>query len=333
MITIKVLCYGVREVEKEFFEKYAKAFGFEPVCVPEFLNSKETAELAKGFEAVILRANCFANKEYLDMYKEFGVKYLLTRTVGTDHIDIPYAKELGFKMARVPFYSPNAIAELAVTHAMMLLRHMAYTTNRTGNKNFVVDNFMFSKEVRNCTVGIIGLGKIGRTAAKLFSGLGANVIGQDVFKIEGLDGIATQVEMDELLAKSDIISLHCPYIKENGKVVTREFLSKMKKGAILVNTARGELQDIDAIIEFVENGHLGGVGIDVLEKEARLFFKDFKDGPLPDETLEKLVSLYPKILISPHIGSYTDEAVSNMVETSFSNLKEYLETGDCKNKL
>ena len=319
-------------MEKEFFKKYDEKYGFEAVCVPEFLNSKETAELAKGFEAVLLRGNCFANKENLDMYKEFGVKYLLTRSVGTDHIDTPYAKELGFKLARVPFYSPNAIGELAVTHAMMLLRHMAYTTDRARKKNFIVDNFMFSKEIRNCTVGIIGLGKIGRTTAKIFSGMGATVIGQDVFKIDGLDGIATQVEMDEILEKSDIISLHCPYIKENGKIVTREFLSKMKKGAILVNTARGELQDIDAIIEFVENGHLGGVGLDVLEGEAKIFFKDFEEASLPDETMEKLISLYPKILISPHIGSYTDEAVANMVETSFLNLRNYLETGDCENK-
>lgn len=215
--------------------------------------------MAKGFDAVILRGNCFANKQNLDIYKKLGVQYVLTRTVGKDHIDIPYAKELGFKMAFVPGYSPNAIAELAVTHAMMLLRHLAYTTSEAHKGNFVVDKHMFSKEIRNCTVGVIGLGRIGRVCAQIFHGMGAKVVGQDVFQIKGIDDYATQVEMDELLKVSDVISLHCPYIKENGKVVTREFISKMKDGAILVNAARGQLVDTEAVIEAIESGKLGGL--------------------------------------------------------------------------
>lgn len=331
---MKVFCYGVRPVEKPFFEKLAEKYNLDVTCTEKFLNSKETAEMAKGHEVVVLRANCFANKENLDLYKEYGVKYLLTRTVGTNHIDIPYAKELGFKMAFVPFYSPNAIAELAVTHAMMLLRHMAYTTHRTGvERNYTVDANMFSKEIRNCTVGVVGLGRIGFTAAKLFKGLGATVLGQDLFKKEGVEDIITQVELDELLAKSDIITLHCPYIKENGKVVTKEFLSKMKPGAILINAARGELQDVPALVEALESGHLAGLGIDVLENESTVFFKDFKGGKVEDPMVEKLLGMYPRVLVSPHMGSYTDEAVTNMIETTFQNLKEYEETGDCKNKI
>ena len=328
-----VLCYGVRDVELPIFEACNKDFNYEITCIPEYLNTKESAEKAKGYEAVILRGNCFANKQNLDIYKELGVKYLLTRTVGTDHIDIPYAKELGFKMAFVPGYSPNAIAELAVTHAMMLLRHLAYTTSQSAKKNFVVDSEMFSKEIRNCTVGIVGLGRIGRVCAQIFHGMGATVIGEDVFQIKGIDDYATQVSMDELLAKSDIISLHAPYIKENGKVVTKEFISKMKDGAILVNAARGQLVDTDAVIEAIESGKLGGFAADTLDGEAELFGKNFGDKEIPNAQFAKLVSLYPKVLISPHLGSYTDEAVKNMVETSYQNLKDYVETGDCKNKI
>ena len=117
----------------------------------------------------------------------------------------------------------------------MLLRHTAYTTSRTAKKNFKVDAFMFSKEVRNCTVGVVGLGRIGRVAAQIFHGMGATVVGEDVFQIKGIEDYCTQVSLDELLAKSDIITIHAPYIKENGAVVTKEFLSKMKDGAILVN--------------------------------------------------------------------------------------------------
>lgn len=185
-------------------------------------------------------------------------------------------------MAFVPGYSPNAIAELAVTHAMMLLRHLAYTTSEAHKGNFVVDKHMFSKEIRNCTVGVIGLGRIGRVCAQIFHGMGAKVVGQDVFQIKGIDDYATQVEMDELLKVSDVISLHCPYIKENGKVVTREFISKMKDGAILVNAARGQLVDTEAVIEAIESGKLGGFAADTLDGEADLFGKDFEGGKAPN---------------------------------------------------
>ena len=148
---------------------------------------------------------------------------------------------------------------------------------------------MFSKEIRNCTVGVVGIGRIGLTTATLFKGLGANVLAYDAFPKEGVDHICTQVELDELLAKSDVISIHAPYIPANGKVITKEFISKMKPGAILVNTARGELQDVDAIIEAIESGHLAGAGLDVLENESQFFFKDLRGQDISDSAVKKLV--------------------------------------------
>jgi len=330
---IKILCYGVREVELPFFLAAAKKYNLEIECVKEYLNTEETARMAKGFDGVLVRGNCFVNEQNLNIYKELGIRYVFTRSVGVDHIDIPYAKKLGFKLAYAPVYSPNAIAELAVNLALMLARHTAYMVERSSRKNFVVDSYMFSKEIRNCTVGVIGLGRIGMVVAQLFKGFGASVVGQDLFKKEGVDHILRQVELDELLAVSDIISIHAPYIKENGRVVTKEFIAKMKKGAILVNAGRGELQDLDALIEAVESGHIAGLALDVLEDESEIFFKDFKGGPLPRESWEKLVALYPRVLITPHAGAYTDEAVKNMVELSFENFIEYETTGDCKNKI
>ena len=330
---MKVLCYGVRDVELPIFEEVNKKFGYEMVCTPEYLNSEATARLAEGCKAVILRGNCFANKENLDIYKELGVEYVLTRTVGVNHIDISYAKELGFKLGYVPFYSPNAISELAVTLAMTLLRNVAYTVSKTSKQDFRVDAQMFAKEVRNCTVGVIGIGRIGLTTASLFKGLGAKVVAYDAFYKEGVDDICTQLPLEEVLAQSDIISIHAPYIPANGKVITKEFIANMKPGAILVNTARGELQDVDAIIEAVKSGHLAGAGLDVLEGEGAFFFKDLSNQELPTPQLKELVDLYPRVLITPHMGSYTDEAVLNMIETSFENLAEYEKTGSCKNDI
>lgn len=328
---MKLICYGVRKVEKSYFEKLNK-FGYELTLVEELMNDTNV-ELIEGYEAVMLRANCPANRKNLEKMKNFGVKYLLTRTVGYNHIDLDAAYEMGFKMARVPRYSPNAIAELAITFAMNLVRKGSYMIDRTRDKNFVVDEYMFSPEIRNLTVGVIGTGKIGYTAAKLFHGLGAKVIAYDLYPNEEAKSILEYVSLDELNRTADIITLHCPYIKgENDNLIGGEFISNLKDGAIIINTARGELQNVEDIIKGLENGKIGGFATDVFSNEKEFFFKDMT-GKAIDEKVEKLLSLYPKVLVTPHIGSYTDEALTNMIEISYENLQEYLETGDCANKL
>ena len=273
----------------------------------------------------MVRGNCMADRQNLELLSKHGLKYVLTRTVGFDHVDLEAVKELGLKSARVPGYSPNAISELALSLAMMLLRHTAYTVNRTKDKNFTIDSFMFSKEIRNCTVAVLGAGRIGLTTAKLFKGLGARVIAYDVFQNDAAKEIVEFMELDQVLAEADIISVHMPYIQGvNERMINDEFIAKMKDNAILVNTSRGEVQDTEAIIRAIESGKLGGFGTDVLENEYDVFFKDLTGQALEDKTKEKLISLYPKVLVTPHIGSYTDEALTNMIEYSYENLREYL---------
>lgn len=328
---MKLICFGVRKVEREFFEKLNK-FGYELTLVEELLND-ENIDLINGHEAVMLRANCPANRKNLEKMKNFGVKYLLTRTVGYNHIDLDAAKEMGFKMARVPRYSPNAIGELAITFAMNLVRKGAYMINRSREKNFIVDEYMFSPEIRNLTVGVIGTGKIGLTTARLFKGLGAKVIAYDIYESEEAKSVVEYVTMDRLNKEADIITLHCPYIKgENDNLVNDEFISKLKDNAIIINTARGELQDVEAVIRGLESGKIGGYATDVFSNEKEFFFKDM-EGKEIDKNVEKLLSLYPRALVTPHIGSYTDEALTNMIEISYENLDAYIKTGDCENKL
>ena len=330
---MKVVCYGVRPTEVPYFEEISKKFNFELKLVLEALDHKNVKE-ACGAEAVMVRGNDVADAQNLAYLKENGLQFLLTRTVGFDHVDLNAAKELGIKVARVPSYSPNAISELAVSLAMMLLRHTAYTVNRTSEKNFVVDSEMFSREIRNCTVGILGCGRIGLTTAKLFKGLGAEVIGFDVFQSDAAKEVIEFKSMDEVIARSDVISIHMPYIKgENDKLINDEFIAKMKQNAILINTARGEVQDVEAIIRGIESGKLGGFATDVLQGEKELFFKDFTGKEIENPVFTKLVSLYPKVLITPHIGSYTDEALTNMIEYSLENLQSFVETGACKNQI
>lgn len=330
---IQVVCYGVRPTEVPYFHEINKKFGFDLKLVTLGLNHENVKE-AIGAKAIMVRGNCMADARNLALLEESGLEYVLTRTVGFDHVDLEKAKELGLKVARVPGYSPNAISELAVTHAMMLLRHTAYAVSRTANRNFTVDETMFSREIRNCTVGVLGTGRIGLTSAQLFKGLGANVIAYDVFESEAAKEVVTYKPLEEVLAEADIITVHVPYFKgQNDHFINDEFIAKMKQDAILVNTARGELQDIEAIIRGIESGKLGGYATDVLEGEREIFFKDFEGQAIPNKVYERLVSLYPKVLVTPHIGSYTDEALTNMIEISLENLTVLLEEEECNNQI
>lgn len=330
-MTLKVTCYGVRPNEVPFFHKFNK-YNYELNLVEGLMTTNNVSQ-AKGSDAVILRGNCDGSRANLETLASYGIKYVFTRTVGFNHIDLQAAKDLNLSVARVPGYSPNAIAELSLTLAMTLLRHVQYTADRTSKYDFRVTPTMFSKEIRNCKVGIIGTGKIGVTEAELFKGLGADVYGYDVFQSDYAKQVVKFVELDELLNICDIVSLHVPYFPgQNDKMVNAEFISKMKDGAILINTARGELQDNEAILEALKSGKLEGYGTDVFANEAGFFFKSFDQGnAIPDQTVRELVDLYPRVLVTPHVGSNTDEALSNMVEISFDNLNEVLTTGSTKN--
>lgn len=329
----KIACYGVRPNEVPYFNQFNK-YDYQLTFIEELL-THENITTAKNHDAVLLRGNCVADKENLEKLNNYGIRYVFTRTVGVNHIDLAVAENYHMHVARVPSYSPNAIAELSLTLAMMLLRHTAYATNRTAHKNFIVDETMFSKEVRNCTVGIIGTGRIGLTEAKLFSGLGAHVIGYDVYQSDAAKEVLTFKTQDELLAESDIVSIHVPHIPgKNDQMINQTFLGKMKSDAILVNTARGELQDNKAILTALENNQLAGFGTDVFANEKDLFFKAFKiDQPLPDPIIQKLIDLYPRVLVTPHIGSNTDEALKNMITTSFDNFNDILTAGISKNEV
>ncbi|WII93914.1 2-hydroxyacid dehydrogenase [Kingella negevensis] len=332
-MTFKVTCYGVRPNEVKFFKKLNK-YGYELNLV-ESLCTHDNIEEAKGSDAVIFRGNCKGDRQNLEKLASWGIKYAFTRTVGFNHIDLEAAKELGLQVARVPSYSPNAIAELALTLAMSLLRNVAYTVDHTHGLDFRVTPIMFSKEIRNCKVGILGTGRIGLTEAKLFKGLGADVYGFDVFQSDAAKEVVTFLEMDELLAQCDVVSVHVPYFKgENDKMINADFLAKMKDGAILVNTARGELQDNAAIVAAIKSGKLAGFGTDVLPEETKFFFKKFDSlNDVPDDDVQELINLYPKVLITPHVGSNTDEALSNMIETSYDNLNEVLTAGTLTNSV
>ncbi len=321
-----VVCFGVREFEIPFFQELGIKHNYNFILHSTF-QTNDIVELSRGYDAIMVRGNCFIDKEAMIKLHKQGLKYVLGRSVGYNHLDVVTCKELGMNICNIPSYSPNAIAELAVTLSMMILRNTAYTVNRTSNKDFRIDNQMFSREVRNCTVGIIGCGHIGYTTAKLFKGLGANVIVYNRSKNKDVN----YVELDELVKTSDIISIHMPYFKDsNHHFVNKDFISKMKSDAIIINTSRGDLIDTLELVKALEENKIYGAGLDVLEGENDFFFKKHD---VVSDLHQRIINLYPKLLITPHVGASTDEALRNMIELSIENYNEYLETGNCKNSL
>ena len=252
---MKIICFGCRDYEKPYFDKLAKQYDYDLVLSPEYLNNNNY-ELALGYEAVMVRGNCVVDREHMKLLKDKGLKYYLTRTAGYNHVDVNACKEFGIETAFVPGYSPNAISELALTLAMMLLRNTAYTTDQTHNGHFKVTNEMFSREVRGCTVGIMGCGKIGTTTAKLFKGLGSRVIGYDVYQSDNAKQVVEFKDIDDFIKESDVIICHMSYIKgQNDNFISKDMISKMKKGTVLVNVARGEVMDTKAAVDAVKAGH------------------------------------------------------------------------------
>lgn len=329
----KIICFGVRNYEKPTFDALAKKYGYELVLRSEYLTD-ECVALADGYEIVMVRGNCVLSKENYKRLYDKGLRYYLTRTAGYNHVDLTTCKELGIESAFVPGYSPNAIAELALSSAMTLLRHVQYTADKSHKLDFKVTDTMFSKEIRECTVGVIGCGRIGRTSASLFHGLGAKVIGYDVFPGEDSE-VLSYVDLDTLLTQSDVIVMHAAYVAgQNDNMIGANEIAKMKDGVVLVNVARGELLDGKAAVEAVKSGKIDGLACDVLRGEKAIFNHAFNSlDEINDPIVKEMVSLYPKVLITPHVASATDGALKDMVEVSLLNMDEYIATGKCKNSL
>jgi D-lactate dehydrogenase len=330
----KIICFGVRDYEKPTFERLGKQYGYTLILKSQFLNDENYAD-AIGYPIVMVRGNCVVTHDNMGKLAKAGLRYYLTRTAGYNHVDVAACKEFGIQTAFVPGYSPNAISELALTLSMMLLRNAAYATSRTADLNFKVDDRMFSKEVRECTVGILGCGRIGYTTGSLFKGLGAKVIAYDLYPNDKCKDVVTYVDLDTFLKSSDIISVHMNYAPgKNDKFLDAGKLAMMKEGAILVNCARGELLDNEAAVSAVEKGHLAGLGLDVIPNEKGIFNKSFQSvEEMKDPLVERMIRLYPKVLLTPHLGSATDKALSDMVEVSLKNMDEFILSGTCKNSL
>lgn len=327
---MKVLAYCVRPDELYSFDKYTKELDHQ-VTIHHEPFGPANAHLAAGYEGVSILGNCNANAEAIEIIAKAGVKYLVSRSAGFNNIDLNEAEKWGIRVANVPAYSPNAVAEYAVASALCLARNVKQVIKRVEKNNFSLGG-LIGFELRNKTIGFIGTGRIGLTAIKAFSGFGARMIGYDLYQNEAAREYIEYKELDEIFAEADIISLHCPLTEENYHQINQETIKKMKDGVIIINVARGGLMDTDAVIAALKSGKIGALAMDTYEHEVGVFHNNLEGTSFKDDALDELINM-PNVLVTPHYAFYTDEAVANMVEYSLENLSFFEKGLACPNEL
>lgn len=326
---MKVLVYGNREDETEFFIR-ANTFGFN-IDYVKFNLSRENVQTAKGYDAVVIIVATTVDDTLCGLLKEIGVRYILTRTAGTDHIDAQAVQKHGLLCANVPVYAPNSIAEHAVMLTLELLRKRTAQFRRVEKRNFSLQGLR-GTELRGKTVGIIGLGRIGAEVMRDMGGFGCRFLAPADFQNPAVTGQVEYVPFETLMGESDIILLHCPLTKENYHLINRDSIRLLKDGALLVNTARGGLVDSEAVLEALNSGKIAGYALDVYEFENRFSRRNLDGAEIDDPVLEALLR-HDQVVFTTHTAFYTEEAVSSMISISLQNLNDFITAGRCENEI
>ena len=316
---MKICVYNLRSDEKKYFRIWKKKLNIELISSTED-PSVNDAELLEGCEGVSVLGQVCIGQELLDFWKANGIRYVSTRTIGYDHIDLAYAKQIGLRVCNV-HYSPNGVADFTIMLMLMCLRKMNQTMLRAAAQDYTLPGKM-GKDLSNCTVGVIGTGKIGRTVIAHLQGFGCKILAYDLYQSDEVAQMAEYVPLDELYARSDVITLHTNATAENHHLINAESLAKMKDGVLIVNTARGALIDEEALIAALESGKVGGAGLDVVEEENDLVYFNRAGAALPHRTMNILRSM-PNVIVSPHNAFYTDVNVASMVRSGFEELTDF----------
>lgn len=324
---MKFIVYNVRDDEIPFIEKWGKYHGIEVKYTTTTLN-QETVEEAAGFDGISCLQTIQYSAELFESFSRLGMKYLSLRNVGVDNIDLPAAKANGVKITNVPAYSPESIAEFAVMMSLYLSRKVGYMRQQLDQKH----EFHFSPDfmgrlISEQTVGVVGTGRIGQAAIKLFQGLGAKVIAYDKYPQKNVDNSFVYTKsLEQIYQESDIISIHMPATDDNYHQFNHEVFEQMKDTAILINTARGSIVDTDDLTFALQSGEIAGAGIDTIENESADLQDSRSTKKVSDPDVLKM-SMMPNVLITPHSAFHTSEAVKNMIDISLGNL-ETMVTGE-----
>ena len=319
---MKIIFYGTREYDHYYFDVLAAdpEYG----CEIRFLTANldaDTAPLAQGGDAVCAFVNADCSAPVLEKLAQVGIRCLLLRCAGYNHVDLAAAKKHGITVLRVPGYSPEAVAEHAMALAQAANRRLCKAYIKVRNNNFALDGLL-GYNLYGSSAGIVGTGRIGAAMARICHGFGMTVLAYDQYKNPALDGIVRYVELDELLRTADLISLHCPLTAETYHMINADTIKMMRGSAILVNTSRGGLIDTDALIDALRHRKFAGVGLDVYEDEDEQVFEDFSDDVLQNEVVPILLS-FPNVVVTSHQAFFTRTALQSIAITTMENARAF----------
>ncbi len=328
---MRIINFGVKEDDIPYFQRYSEELDLECVIVKNNLTPK-TSYLLEGADAVTDSMSHQYDEAVYQTMKQQGIKYFSLRSAGYDNLNYQLAAKYGIRMARVPDYSPNAIAEHSIALALTLLRNLHVGYMRFHNQDYRIDG-LIGREVRDFRIGVLGTGHIGKVAAKMWQGFGGKVLAYDVKPdpevAQWLDYVD---DFDQFLTQIDLLAIYLPLNPTTKYIVNRQTIAKLPKGAIVINVARGGHVDTKALYDALKSGHLSGAALDVYENEGMIYHKDLSCQYIDDEVFRKLESM-PNTFITPHIAYNTDRAVQNMVKSSLENVIEMAKNNRINNEI
>lgn len=327
---MKVLAYSIHGFDRISLEQAAEKK--HRIEFTEFQLNENTVDMAEGFEAIAVFSNDKVDKDVLEKLSAFNVKYVALRSVGFDHVDLKAAEKLKIKVANVPGYSPHAIAEHSVALLLALIRKLTKARQLMELQDFRLDELV-GFDLHGKTVGIIGTGKIGFVFARIMNGFGCRILAYDPVQQPDSDSFHIEyTDLNDLLEKCDIVSIYAPLNEETRYMISGPQFKLMKEGAILVNTARGPIVDTKALIEYLENGKIGGACLDVYEHEKGLYFHDHRNNILKDAIFSRLQS-FPNVILTGHQAFLTREAINEIAAKTIQNLNQWENAGESENDL
>lgn len=328
---MKTAVFSTKPYDREFLEHANQTAGQE-LSFFESRLAPHTVKLAEGFESVCVFVNDQLDASVLIGLKKAGVKHIALRCAGFNNVDLASADELGLVVTRVPAYSPYAVAEHAVALMLSLNRKIYWAHSRVRDGNYSLDGLL-GFDMHGKTIGIVGTGKIGQTLAEALHGFGCKLLGVDRYENEKCKEFGMEyVSFEEMLAQSDIISLHCPLMPETHHLIDNEAVARMKRGVMLINTSRGGLIDTKAVIEGLKSGKIGYMGLDVYEEEEGLFFEDKTFEVRKDDDFARLTT-FPNVIITGHQAYFTREAVGRIAETTLFNIEQFEKGEELTNRV
>lgn len=318
---MKTAVFSTKSYDRQFLEEANRQAGHELVFFEPRLTG-QTCPLADGFPAVCVFVNDQLDAAVLLTLSRQGTRLIALRCAGFNNVDLRSAEQLNLTVARVPAYSPRAVAEHTLGLILALGRKLHKAYNRVREGNFALEGLL-GFELNGKTAGIIGTGKIGTAVAKLLAGFDCRVLAYDVVENPEVKAMGAEyVTLDELFGRCDVITLHCPLVPDTFRLINDEALAKMKHGVVLINTSRGKLIDTRAVVRALKSGKIGSLGLDVYEEEADLFYEDLSDRVIQDDVFSRMLT-FPNVIITGHQAFFTQSAMRAIAEETLANVTAF----------